>query len=95
MPKCHIKWHIMQFRSSSLNCGSSSIIPSRRAQADTTILGDELCYKIILNLTVCVVMQWMDAHPTFLENILYIGGDSYSGMPVPMLAQTIIDGTHF
>ena len=39
-----------------------------------------------------VVMQWLDAHPTYLKNILYIGGDSYSGMPVPMLAQTIING---
>lgn len=85
----------MRFRNSSLNCGLSSIIPSRREQADTTILGDELCYIVFLNLTVCVVMQWLDAHPTFLENILYIGGDSYSGMPVPMLAQKIIDGTDF
>ncbi|KAK9931514.1 hypothetical protein M0R45_018788 [Rubus argutus] len=38
------------------------------------------------------LQKWLDAHPTFLENILYIGGDSYAGMSVPMLAQTIIDG---
>ncbi|PRQ37046.1 putative peptidase S10, serine carboxypeptidase, alpha/Beta hydrolase [Rosa chinensis] len=38
------------------------------------------------------LQKWLDAHPTYLKNILYIGGDSYSGMPVPMLAQTIVNG---
>ncbi|XP_059636290.1 serine carboxypeptidase-like 18 isoform X2 [Cornus florida] len=36
--------------------------------------------------------KWLIDHPQFLENNLYIGGDSYSGIPVPMLVQEIISG---
>ncbi|PRQ37049.1 putative peptidase S10, serine carboxypeptidase, alpha/Beta hydrolase [Rosa chinensis] len=38
------------------------------------------------------LQKWLEAHPTYLENLLYIGGDSYSGIPIPMLAEQIIDG---
>lgn len=37
-------------------------------------------------------MQWLIKHPQFLENNLFIGGDSYSGIPVPMLTWKIYEG---
>uniref|UniRef100_A0A5B7AEW3 Putative serine carboxypeptidase-like 18 n=2 Tax=Davidia involucrata TaxID=16924 RepID=A0A5B7AEW3_DAVIN len=37
--------------------------------------------------------KWLLDHPDFATNNLYIGGDSYSGIPVPMLVQKISDGT--
>ncbi|KAL7263454.1 hypothetical protein ACSBR1_001582 [Camellia fascicularis] len=36
--------------------------------------------------------KWLKSHVEFLENNLYIGGDSYSGIIVPMVVQEIIDG---
>ncbi|KAB1204248.1 Serine carboxypeptidase-like 18 [Morella rubra] len=36
--------------------------------------------------------KWLLQHPQYLENILYIGGDSYSGIPLPILVQDIFDG---
>lgn len=45
-----------------------------------------------MNLTILVVMQWLEAHPAYLENVLYIGGDSFSGIIVPMIVQQILDG---
>jgi len=32
-------------------------------------------------------------HPKFQSNEVYIGGDSYSGIPVPVIVQEIIQGT--
>ncbi|KAG1341812.1 putative Serine carboxypeptidase-like 18 [Cocos nucifera] len=37
-------------------------------------------------------MQWLIDHPKFLSNPLYIGGDSYSGIVVPVVAQEIANG---
>ncbi|OWM84337.1 hypothetical protein CDL15_Pgr027106 [Punica granatum] len=31
-------------------------------------------------------------HPQYLENILYIGGDTYSGIPHPMMVEKILNG---
>ncbi|KAF5786847.1 putative peptidase S10, serine carboxypeptidase, alpha/Beta hydrolase [Helianthus annuus] len=38
--------------------------------------------------------KWLVDHIGFLSNPLYLGGDSYSGILVPMIAQEIYDGTH-
>jgi hypothetical protein len=32
-------------------------------------------------------------HPKFQSNEVYIGGDSYSGIPVPVIVQEIAQGT--
>lgn len=37
-------------------------------------------------------LQWLNGHREFLPNALYIGGDSYSGMIVPHVAQKVADG---
>ncbi|XP_062159462.1 serine carboxypeptidase-like 13 [Alnus glutinosa] len=38
------------------------------------------------------LIKWLDLHPQFLENQLYVGGDSYSGIPIPMIVQQIVIG---
>ncbi|XP_059455196.1 serine carboxypeptidase-like 18 [Corylus avellana] len=38
------------------------------------------------------LQKWLSEHPQFLKNQLYIGGESYGGMPVPMIAQQIVIG---
>ena len=37
-------------------------------------------------------MQWFEAFPEFLSNPIYIGGDSYSGLVVPLVANQIANG---
>ncbi|KAF3942729.1 hypothetical protein CMV_030643 [Castanea mollissima] len=34
--------------------------------------------------------KWLELHPQFLESKIYIGGDSYSGIPIPMIVQNIV-----
>ncbi|KAF2294373.1 hypothetical protein GH714_009796 [Hevea brasiliensis] len=36
--------------------------------------------------------KWLVTHPKFLGNQVYIGGDSYSGIIVPLLVQDILQG---
>ncbi|GAB4838354.1 hypothetical protein Ancab_027888 [Ancistrocladus abbreviatus] len=36
--------------------------------------------------------KWITYHPRFISNPLYIGGNSYSGITVPILVQKILDG---
>ncbi|KAA8522752.1 hypothetical protein F0562_009086 [Nyssa sinensis] len=36
--------------------------------------------------------KWLLDHPDFASNNLYIGGESFSGIPVPMLVEKISDG---
>ncbi|KAK9286544.1 hypothetical protein L1049_014943 [Liquidambar formosana] len=36
--------------------------------------------------------KWLIAHPSFMGNPLYIGGDSYSGIIVPLLVKNILQG---
>ncbi|KAE8008140.1 hypothetical protein FH972_004680 [Carpinus fangiana] len=38
------------------------------------------------------LQKWLKAHPRFLKNPLYIMGDSYSGIIIPILVQQISDG---
>ncbi|KAK4774819.1 hypothetical protein SAY86_009754 [Trapa natans] len=38
--------------------------------------------------------KWLLLHPQFLNNILYVGGDSYSGIPLPIIVQRILDGNN-
>ena len=35
-------------------------------------------------------MQWLFEHPEFMLNALYLGGDSFSGMIVPIVAEEIV-----
>ncbi|KAG7945026.1 hypothetical protein I3843_15G132300 [Carya illinoinensis] len=37
------------------------------------------------------IQKWLNLHPQFLENQLYVGGDSYSGTPIPMIVQKIVN----
>ncbi|XP_076960474.1 serine carboxypeptidase-like 13 [Bidens hawaiensis] len=36
--------------------------------------------------------KWFESHPEFVSNPFYIGGDSYSGVPVPIITSLISDG---
>ncbi|GKV26512.1 hypothetical protein SLEP1_g35800 [Rubroshorea leprosula] len=36
--------------------------------------------------------KWLNVHPKYLENQIYIGGDSYSGIVVPILVTDILKG---
>lgn len=37
-------------------------------------------------------VQWLIDHPEFLSNEVYIAGDSYCGIPVPVIVQEISNG---
>ena len=39
-----------------------------------------------------IFMWWLNEHPQFLENQFHVGGESYSGIPIPMLVQQIVLG---
>nr|XP_043614340.1 serine carboxypeptidase-like 7 isoform X3 [Erigeron canadensis] len=36
--------------------------------------------------------KWLETHPEFVSNPFYVGGDSYSGIPVPIITQLISNG---
>ncbi|GJT28190.1 serine carboxypeptidase-like protein 13 isoform X1 [Tanacetum coccineum] len=38
------------------------------------------------------MIKWLGNHPQFIPNEFYVGGDSYSGIPVPIITQLISDG---
>lgn len=42
-----------------------------------------------------IAMQWIIDHSEFTENQIYIGGGSYAGIFIPVLAQKIYDGNIF
>jgi hypothetical protein len=39
-------------------------------------------------------MQWLSEHSQFLNNQLYVGGESFGGKPVPMIVQQIVIGNY-
>ncbi|XP_035838850.1 serine carboxypeptidase-like 10 [Helianthus annuus] len=39
--------------------------------------------------------KWFKSHPKFTSNPFYVGGDSNSGNPVPIITQLILDGNTF
>uniref|UniRef100_A0A0A9CQ53 Uncharacterized protein n=1 Tax=Arundo donax TaxID=35708 RepID=A0A0A9CQ53_ARUDO len=45
-----------------------------------------------VNQILIFLRKWFDAHPEFLSNPLYMGGDSYSGMIVPTVTSGIAKG---
>ncbi|KAL7236399.1 hypothetical protein ACSBR1_019644 [Camellia fascicularis] len=38
------------------------------------------------------LIKWINEHPEYLKNQLFIGADSYSGITAPMVVQHILDG---
>lgn len=38
------------------------------------------------------MVQWLIEHPKYLPLQLYVGGDSYSGIIVPLVVKHIVDG---
>jgi len=48
--------------------------------------------KVLVVIVIINCLQWLIDHPTFLSNEVYIGGDSYSGIPIPVIVQEISQG---
>lgn len=40
------------------------------------------------------MLQWLLEHPQYLLVQLFIGGDSYSGLIVPLITQKVVEGMH-
>ncbi|WJX22545.1 sinapoylglucose--choline O-sinapoyltransferase [Trifolium repens] len=45
--------------------------------------------SILVNQALEFLRKWLVDHPKFQSNEVYIGGDSYSGIPVPVIVQEI------
>jgi hypothetical protein len=52
-------------------------------------------YLVFKNNCFFILVQWLMAHSMFLSNPLYIAGDSYSGITVPIIVQEVLNGTLF
>ncbi|XP_074557347.1 serine carboxypeptidase-like 1 [Curcuma longa] len=61
---------------------SYSSTPQGQVTSDT-ISSNDVC---------TFIKKWYADHPSFISNPLYIGGDSYSGLVVPVIAQYIAEG---
>ncbi|CAM0875359.1 unnamed protein product [Alopecurus aequalis] len=51
--------------------------------------------KIVIQQLHIFLQTWFDEHPQFLQNPLYIAGDSYSGLIIPSLAMKIAKGIEY
>jgi serine carboxypeptidase-like clade 1 len=45
-----------------------------------------------LFLLLSYILQWLIDHPEFVSNAFYVGGHSYTGIPIPILVQRISNG---
>ncbi|XP_059647902.1 serine carboxypeptidase-like 18 isoform X1 [Cornus florida] len=48
--------------------------------------------SLVVEQAYSFLRKWLVNHPQFVDNPLYISGDSYSGMIVPIIVQEIYDG---
>nr|XP_043624828.1 serine carboxypeptidase-like 13 isoform X1 [Erigeron canadensis]XP_043624829.1 serine carboxypeptidase-like 13 isoform X1 [Erigeron canadensis]XP_043624830.1 serine carboxypeptidase-like 13 isoform X1 [Erigeron canadensis] len=55
---------------------------------ESYITNDTLSAKLAYSF----LRKWLVDHPKFLSNPLYVGGDSYSGIMVPLIVQEIYNG---
>lgn len=46
----------------------------------------------IIRLAISSSVQWLIDHPQYQPNQLYIGGDTYTGITLPIIVQKIFDG---
>ncbi|XP_058771388.1 serine carboxypeptidase-like 11 [Vicia villosa] len=56
----------------------------------TTNSGSQRSDSILVHQTHQFFRKWLVDHPKFQSNEIYIGGDSYSGIPIPGIVQEII-----
>ena len=58
-------------------------------------IGIHTCYVSFLATILIIlgsILQWLESHTDFISSPFYVGGDSYSGIPVPMITQLISNG---
>ncbi|KAK7283236.1 hypothetical protein RIF29_12627 [Crotalaria pallida] len=82
-PESWTKVSSIIFVDTPANTGFSYPKTERAAQQSTTKL---------VQRTHQFLRKWLINHPTFLSNEVYIGGDSYAGIPVPAIVQEISNG---
>ncbi|KAK8333931.1 hypothetical protein V6Z11_A10G239300 [Gossypium hirsutum] len=58
----------------------------------TTLQGFETGDKRFANDVYNFLRKWLQSHPKFITNSLYIAGDSYAGKIVPIIVHAISDG---
>ncbi|KAG6652630.1 serine carboxypeptidase-like 13 isoform X1 [Carya illinoinensis] len=57
-----------------------------------TSQGYNITDKISAAQTYQFLRKWLITHPQFQSNVLYVGGDSYSGIVVPIIVEEIYNG---
>ncbi|MCH80423.1 serine carboxypeptidase, partial [Trifolium medium] len=55
----------------------------------TTVSASQRSDSILVHQAHQFLRKWLVDHPKFQSNEVYIGGDSYSGIPVPVIVQEI------
>ena len=69
------------------------ILPSQLQPANTEVEAmDNHSENWLIFFPEWTVVQWLIDHPEFLSNPVYVGGDSYSGITVPLVVQHISNG---